>query len=324
MQDLRPVGSAGSLDPRLMAEAHRRHALTHPQPSVTGSPIRVVNPTEYVPGLGGMASPAGLMPGGAVSYSMFEQTPKGGSNTKDPLARPHMLQLRKECEDWLNSYLSRPEVRGEPLRPGEPIPELLLLIMALKKDEPLKHQCLEGLQHLTFPLSTSSPVKARWGGVETMAVPYAVQRFSIGHARVILHLAQTTIFDDINMLWDSHRRQQRMRLLQPSERIVVSFHRWRAPTEEEERILNNDFSLLTKGTMLDMGAVQANGSLLLSFAPEDTRDEIARRMGITQAPASSPAQRGGTSAPVSQDPYRPPIVEPAAGMASIPPVVPQV
>ena len=287
--------------------------------------MQVLGADQYIPGLGGMAPGAGVSPGGAVSFSMFN--PAGQNQSQGPMDKPHMKRLRAKVEEWFNNYLMQPSVRGRPLDPGEEIPPLLMLIMAMKEQEPTRHQCLHSMESLTFGISTSSVVRVPWGRHYFTSVPYAVQQFPIGPAQQILRTAQSTIFDDINLIWDPDRKQQRMRILQPDERIVVSFHRWRKPSPQEQKLLDNDFDIVSKGTMVDMESTASGGALLLSFAPEDTRVEMADAMGV-QLPAGVIPQDAGSAAPQS-DPNVPPIVQAAAPAApasqtGLPPAAPPV
>ena len=255
---------------------------------------QVLDPNAYVPGMGGLMGGQGVMPGGAASFSRF--MPSRQRKARGPMEGREMLDLRKRTQAWFDSYLL--QSRGQGLQPHEELPPLLLLIMAKHHTrEPQRNICLRAMEHLTVPLSTSNPVTVYWGRQEFTAVPYAVQSFPLHIAISILDTCERTIYDDVNTYWDAHDRRIKMRYLQPQEKTVVSFHRWRAPNAQEERLLNQDYGI-NPGTMIQVADESMGSSLLLSFAPDESRVELSKQMGV-------PYGQDASSAPVQADPNPP-------------------
>lgn len=320
-------GQPSGHNPGLAVAAQAAAAQAAQGGVVVGAPVQQVNRGDFVPGMGGIIPGQGHMPGGASSYANFLPSQQRTRGVPAPLDRPWMKELRAQAEQWFSGYLQA--ARGRPLQPTEEIPALLLLTIALYQTrEPARNRCLNSMKALTFPISTSNPVQVKWEHQPFTSVPYAVQHFPIGPAIQILEQCKNNIFDDMTTLWDAQNNKQRMRLLQPSERTVVSFHIWRDPTPQESAAMNNDYGI-NPGTMVQMADPQS-GDLLLSFAPQETlaaqqageyaghsTQAVGTAPGTVQAP--HPGQAG--SAHPTTDPAAPPAAVAAPAAAAAPAVV---
>lgn len=252
---------------------------------------QTIQPGQYVPGARGMTpGHGGAAPAGAAQFGDFLANSEGGRKaTVAPMERPVMQKHVQKCRVWFNNFLLR--ARGTPLEDNEQVPRLLLLTMALFHTEARdRHDVLNCMKNITIPIAVSDErgVTVTWERQPFKAVPWEARQFPIAVAISIIEQVRTTVFDDLNWLWDQQANKKVHRRLDTSEKPRVGPAPFRAPTEAEIASRAEEYGV-TLQTPIQMGS-----DLLMDFGGGAV---------ASSAPAAQPnAQPGIGSAPLNTEP----------------------
>lgn len=277
------------------------------QHHVVGQPLPTVNRGEYVPGLGGLMAGEGTIPQGANSFSDF-MNENSRRATPSPMQRPHMRAVIKKATEWYGKALKAST--GQDLGVNDKVPMLILLLVAMREQEPLKNQCMKALSSKVIEISSSSEITVYWEHEKYTCVPWEVRSFPFAAATLIIEQARTTVLDDINLVYDARTDKQRMRNLHPSLRTALSYQAWREPTPAEKES-KGALPAIAPGNMVGMGP---NDQVLMSFAPRKTQEAAQTgdySGGHTQSVdmAQHPPRTAAGSSPMADDEQMPHILQ---------------
>lgn len=271
---------------------------------VSSSP-QTIQPGQYVPGARGMTpGHGGAAPAGAAAFGDFDMNTGGRKATVAPMERQVMKEHIARCRTWFSNFLLR--ARGTPLDDNEQVPRLLLLTMALYHTEPRKrHDILTCMKNITIPIAVSveSGVTITWERQPFTAVPYEARQFPIGVAISLVEQVRTTIFDDLNWLWDQQNNKKVHRRLDVSEKPRIGPAPFRAPTEAEIAMRAQEYGV-TMQTPIQMGS-----DLLMDFGGG---------VVATSAPSAyAGSQPGVGSAPLHTEPEGAALVQQGAALGGV-------